>query len=219
MAKKHLMELLQYGGLTFLGGTALYMARRNEELESKVKTLRNDFLNQENKVNLLKNTLRITHKKYMKLRDNLKEHVESMVNLKSKEFKGWSEDSELLTESFPEMDIQFLAPDMLIAKLSGLIDAFVLNKWSIIPAENKKIKKSMLANGENLDIYNKADITLVLDTLIKLNYIDLIKYQFILKFYDFYKEKIIIKGELPKEYKHEDIEYFFDFTVNMILDN
>ncbi len=217
MSGKHLAKLMEFGGLAFLGGTAFYLAKRNEHLENIVKGLRKDFLRQSDKVELLRNTLKVTHEKYMNLRDNLREHVEAMIDITDKKNEGWIEDVDILSKNFPEKDMQFLAPDILIAKLSGLIDAFILNKWSILPSEYKKIKKSMLSNGERLDIYNKNDIELVLEKLTNAAYIDLTEREFIASFYSFYKEKIIINGDLPENYNSEDIEYYFDFTVNMIL--
>ena len=218
MKKENLVKFIELGGLAFLGGTAFFMARKNEELKTRFNEVRKDFLSQKNQADLLRDTLKITYEKYMKLKDNLKEHVESMINLQNKEFEGWSEDTKILTDKFPEMDMQFMAPDILIAKLSGLIDAYILNKWSILPSEYKKIKKIELNNGEQLDIYNKNDMKIVLERLLKSEYITLIKHDFILNFYNFYKEKIIINGEIPKEYNHGEIEYLFDFTIKMILE-
>lgn len=217
MANKNIAKIVEVGGLAFLGGTAWVLARKNEKLQDNIKKLRKDFMKQKGNLELLKKTLRLTHDKYMNLRDGLKGHVESMVNLKDN--KEWSKDTKILTEKFPEMDLQFMAPDILIAKLSGLIDAFILNKWSIVPSEYKKIKKSMLSNGEKLDIYSKDDLKLVLDVLIKINSISMVHYTFLLKFYDYYKKKIIIDGDIPKDYDNDEIEYFFNFTVKMVLEN
>jgi len=211
MTVKHLLKFAEILGVTFLGGSALYLAFKNEELEK-----RNEFLKKKVNNDKFYELLLKIYKKYSLIGDKLKEHIEEMQDITNKKFKGWSEDESIITEFFPEKDIQFLGIDILVIKILGLIDAFILNRWSSLDEKFKKISKNKINNGKNLDIMNLNDIRLVLDRLEAANEINVTERVFMEKINEEYKIKILVDRIYPEKYLSSHIESIFNFTVNMI---
>lgn len=215
MTINYLSKALGYGGSAVLAGLAIYLAKDNKTLKENYDKGREEILKLRNDVRLLLGGFKEMHKRYLTLGDSLKDHVLGMVT--GIPLDDWIDNPEFLTEKIPENDLQFFSPDMIMVKITGIVDAYILNKWSLLPKEYKKIPKSYLTNGKSLDIYSKNDVEIVLGRLKRKKYLKSFDEDFILNLYDKFKFPVLIQGKIPDSYDSKDIEWNFDYAINMVL--
>jgi hypothetical protein len=214
MNTTYLSRILGYGGSAVLAGAAIYLAKDNRIIKEKYEKSRLELIKMKKDVAILIGGFKEMHKKYLSLADDLKAHVEGLID--DLDLMNWIDHPEVLTERFAESDLQFFSPDMIMTKITGLTDAFILNKWSYFP--NKSIPKSFLSNGKSLDIYNRNDVELVLGKMKIARHIQSCDRDFIMDLFNYFKEPVLINGKIPEEYDNLEIEYYFDYAVNMILE-
>ncbi len=211
---KNKWEKILVGSAAILAGTSIYLNKENKEIKKEYEKTKKKILEVKDDLIFFISGLKKMHKKYLLLGDNLYEHVKAL-SIDIPQLDDLKLD--FFSERFVERDIQFFTPDMLMCKVSGLVDAYILNKWSIYPKEEKKkIPKKKLSNKKNLDIYNRNDVVLVLKKLKEKNIIEENDQNFILNLYDYFKEPIFNKRKII-DYDDENINFYFNYTIDMIL--
>ena len=205
-----------YGGGVLLGGASLYLLIDNMKLKKENLKQREEILKLKKEKKLLIGLFKNMHKNYLSLRDELKEHVLAMIEHKNLDLEKWAETPEFLPEGLVGNDLQFFPIEMIMVKITGLVDAYILNKWSIFP--DKKLPKSVLSNGKSLDIYDESDMNIVLEKLRINNKITDYDYDLIMDLYYDFKFPVLVDEEIPEKVNIKALKYYFNDTVDMILE-
>ncbi len=171
------------------------------------------FLNQERK-KLLKNErfvdkfitdLKKIHKKYSDMNmEKLKEHVKSIdEKIKSSNNEGLK--PFIFNDDFSEDDMQYFSNELLLTKLMGLVDSYILNKISIF---NKRVSK--------FSLYSMESIIDILEKLLNDNKIILNDKEFIIQLSQTFKKPVMLNKDFSNTFNKDDIEIFYKYTIEMI---